>query len=77
MNGYRDKRMVVVNNAFRQLGYRVITPQIKEIDLLLINPKSIDEVRAVIMGIMNDSQLNPNGFRQRFLPPLLPQGLPP
>jgi hypothetical protein len=75
VNGYRDKRMVVVNNAFRQLGYRVITPQIKEIDLLLINPKSIDEVRAVIMGIMNDSKLNPNGFRPAIFAPSFTAGI--
>jgi pimeloyl-ACP methyl ester carboxylesterase len=73
--GYKDKRMAAVNNAFGKLGYRVITPQIKEIDLLLINPDSIDEIKEVIIGILNDPILNPNKFVPAVFAPSFTAGI--
>lgn len=73
--GYKDKRMAAVNNAFQKLGYRVITPQIKEIDALLINPQSIDQIKEVIIGIKNDPILNPNQFMPAIFAPSFTAGI--
>lgn len=62
VSGYKDYRIAVVNNAFRKMGYRVITPKIQTIDSLLIHPSGIDEVKEVIQSILADPILNPNKF---------------
>jgi pimeloyl-ACP methyl ester carboxylesterase len=75
INGYRDKRMVVVNNAFKKMGYRVITPQIKTIDALLIDPLGVDEVKDAIKCIVADPKLNPNKFRPAVFAPSFTAGI--
>jgi pimeloyl-ACP methyl ester carboxylesterase len=75
LSGYKDKRMAVVNNAFRKMGYRVITPKIETIDSLLIDPKGIEEVKEVIQGILADPILNPNKFRPAIFAPSFTAGI--
>jgi pimeloyl-ACP methyl ester carboxylesterase len=75
LNGFRDKRITAVNNAFAKLGYRVITPQIKEIDALRINPQSIEEVKEIILAIMADPSLNPNQFCPAVFAPSFTAGI--
>ncbi|MCF8254686.1 MAG: hypothetical protein K9H61_09455 [Bacteroidia bacterium] len=75
MSGFRDKRMAVVNNAFRKMGYRVITPKIQTIDSLLIHPKGIEEVKEVIQSILADPILNPNKFRPAIFAPSFTAGI--
>jgi pimeloyl-ACP methyl ester carboxylesterase len=75
VNGYKDYRIAVVNNAFRKMGYRVITPRIDSIDSLLIHPKAIDEVKDVIQAIMADPILNPNKFSPSVFAPSFTGGI--
>ncbi len=75
ISGYQDKRMAVVNNAFVKLGYRVITPQIKTIDALLIHPSGVDEVKEAISYIMADPMLNPNKFCPAVFAPSFTAGI--
>jgi pimeloyl-ACP methyl ester carboxylesterase len=75
MNGYRDKRIAVVNNAFTKMGYRVITPQIKTIDQLLIHPTAIDELKEAITSIVADPILNPLQLQPAIFAPSFTAGI--
>ncbi len=75
VNGYQDKRIAAVNNAFVKLGYRVITPKINTIDALLIHPSGIDEVKEVINRIEADQLLNPNQFCPAVFAPSFTAGI--
>jgi pimeloyl-ACP methyl ester carboxylesterase len=75
MSGYKDPRIAIVNNAFKKMGYRVITPKINPIDSLIIHPQCIDEVKEVIEGILNDPILNPNKFRPAIFAPSFTAGI--
>ncbi|OYU94525.1 MAG: hypothetical protein CFE21_16095 [Bacteroidetes bacterium B1(2017)] len=75
MSGYKDKRMAIVNNAFRKMGYRVITPKIHTIDSLLIHPLGIEEVKEAIERIMADPILNPNKFCPAVFAPSFTAGI--
>jgi pimeloyl-ACP methyl ester carboxylesterase len=75
VNGYKDQRMVVVNNAFKKMGFRVITPKIDTIDFLLIDPKSIDQVKDIIQSITADTVLNPNKCTPAVFAPSFTAGI--
>ncbi len=75
MTGYKDSRIAVVNNAFKKLGYRVITPKIDTIDNLLIHPQAIDEMKELIQSISNDPILNPNQFTPSVFAPSFTGGI--
>lgn len=75
VNGFRDKRIAVINNTFKRLGYRVITPQLKTIDKLLIHPKAIDELKDVLTFLLSDPNLNPKGFRLAIFAPSFTAGI--
>ena len=75
INGYEDRRMALVNNAFAKLGYRVITPKIYNIDALLIHPSCIDEVKEFITRIEADELLNPHKFCPAVFAPSFTAGI--
>ena len=75
VNGYQDQRMVVVNNAFKKMGFRVITPKIASIDQLIIDPKSIDQVKDTILSIAADAGLNPNKWTPSVFAPSFTAGI--
>jgi len=75
MSGYQDARMVVLNNAFAKLGFRVITPKISTIDALLIHPSAVDEIKVVIQSISSDPTLNPKQFHPAVFAPSFTAGI--
>lgn len=75
INGYKDARIAVVNNALSKMGFRVITAKIHTIDSLLIHPMGIDEVKEVIQSILSDPTLNPNKFCPAVLAPSFTAGI--
>jgi pimeloyl-ACP methyl ester carboxylesterase len=75
VNGYKDQRMVVVSNAFKKMGFRVITPKIDTIDQLLIDPKGIDEVKDIIQSITANPILNPHQIRPAVFAPSFTAGI--
>ncbi len=75
MSGYQDKRMMILNNAFMKMGYRVITPKIDTIDALTIHPSAVDEIKAAIQGITADPELNPNKFTPAVFAPSFTAGI--
>lgn len=75
VNGYQDKRMIVVSRAFQKLGYIVISPQIKKIDQLLIDPQSVTEIEELITHIAQDAKLNPALMKPAVFAPSYTAGM--
>jgi hypothetical protein len=75
VNGYKDKRMIAVSRAFQKLGYTVISPQIKKIDQLLIDPNSVLEIQEVISAIAKDEKLNPRRLKPAVFAPSYTAGM--
>jgi len=75
MQGYQDVRIAAVNNAFANMGYRVITPQISTIDALCIHPRAIEEVKQAIISISANPVLNPNKHKPAIFAPSFTAGI--
>lgn len=75
VNGYQDRRMMVVSNAFSKLGYRVITPRINTIDELQIHPQAIDEIKECIQALAVNINFNPEQSRPAVFAPSFTAGI--